>query len=131
MGCPEDWAWFKAYVTAPTTQDARGIIGYMGGRPAAAVVFQNWTEGSVEVHQLITRPMILRHGWFETMAEAGFGESRQTMYGIVPDSNAASINLAKKAGFEVLARIPHGCRLNEDCVILTLSRGKCRYLKEK
>ena len=130
MAYPTDWGWYQAFVHAPRTEDAKGIIGFIGGQPAAAVVYQNWMPASVEVHLLLAKPMIIRHGWLEVMAEAAFGDERQTAYVIIPESNSDSLRFAKRGGFKVLARIPHGCRLNEDCVILTMLRSECRYLKE-
>ena len=117
-------------MTVPLSQDARGMIGFLNGKPAAAAVMDHWLPGSVEIHQVIENPFILRHEWFEAVAEAAYGERRQSIYGVVSEGCSKAIKLNLHLGFRETGRIPNGAKDGIDLVVLTLARGECRFLKE-
>lgn len=125
-----DWRWFQAYVKIPLAQDARGIIAFLKGVPAAGCVLQNWLPTSVEIHHVLANPMALRHGWLETLAEASLGESRLTVYSLVSEGREKAIKFDKHIGFKEVGRIPNGDTEGVDLVVLAVERHEFKYWKE-
>lgn len=125
-----EWQWFLTRNPIQTTRDARGIMAYRGDKPVAAAVMQNWSPGSVEVHQVITNTMVIRKGWPEVLFEAAFGDTRQSVYCFIHTKNVQAMKLTMHAGFEVAGSIPHGYEPGTDLLLLVLKRSQCSYLKE-
>ena len=129
MRHPIEWEWVRCYNRFAMTDDAKGIMAYWDNTPCAAVTMHNWTKYSVEVHQIITRPMVLRHNFLEIVSAAAFGEDRQVVYGILPE-NSKAIAYNRKMGFKDTGRIPNGCAPGVDYIIQCFAREDCRFLKE-
>ena len=126
----QEWKWFHLYVPTPWAYDARGLIAYRDGTPIAGCVMQNFCAGSVEVHQAILKPTVLRHGWLELVADVALANNRGSMYSLVSEDNEKALKLNKHIGFRETGRIPDGDHPGVDLVLLVLPRDECRYLKE-
>lgn len=112
-------------------QDARGIIAVdPRGAPIAGCVLQRWLPTSVEMHHVLVKPMALRHGWMETVAEACLGESRQTVYSLVSEGLSRAIKFDKHIGFKEVGRIPNGDTPGVDLVVLAIQRHEFKFWKE-
>jgi hypothetical protein len=129
MTLPIEWEWVRCFNKFARTDDSRGIIAYWDNTPCAAVTMHNWENGSVELHQVVTRPMVMRHNFLEIVAAAVFGEDRHTAYGIIPE-NSKALPYNRKLGFKETGRIPNGRSSGVDYIIQCLAREDCKYLKE-
>ena len=128
ISCQEEWDWFHAFVPVHLMSDAKGIIAYIGGVPAAACVLQRWMKGSVEIHWIITKPMILRHGWLKLVAEAAYGDTDRTVFGFISEGNAKSMALAKRVGCREVGRIPGGDIPGTAFVIMAVRQDEFKCL---
>lgn len=120
-----DWRWFQAHVMIPYTQDAKGIIAFMNGAPAAGCVLQNWLQGSVEMHHVLLRPTILRHGWLETLYAASGGT--RSAYGLVSADRPKSLKFHAHVGFTEVGRIKDGDRPGIDMIILCVKPQEFKF----
>lgn len=131
MQSTADWNWFKAWLDIPLMQDARGIIAIDSrGAPVAGCVLQRWLPQSVEVHHVLVKPVALRHGWLETLAEASFGNDRLTVYSLVSEGRERAIKFDKHIGFKEMGRIPNGDTSGVDLLVLAVQRHEFKYWKE-
>ena len=104
-------------------EDTRGIWALKDGAPAALCVLQNWTKSSVCAHLWVKNPVILRHGYFEEVADFAFNKGGvYTMIGMVPADNDKALKLNRHIGFKELCRIPDGYAPGEDWVVMTANR---------
>jgi hypothetical protein len=126
----DEWDWFRGHNKITMTHDTRGLVALRDGKPVAALAMSHFHGYSVEVHQVILKPMIIRHGWIEAMGEAMFGGHVQVVYGIIPENNVKSVKISKHLGMKETGRIPNATEPGIDYVILSLKRRDCRYLKE-
>lgn len=90
-------------------------------------VFQRWYRASAEVHWVIRRPIVLKHGWFEATGQAGFGDDGRMLYGIIAQSRTSSLNLAKRVGFQETGRIPNGDGPGSDLIIVSATKQEYKY----
>lgn len=130
MQTDADWRWFKAWLDIPLLQDARGIIATIKGVPVAGCVLQRWMPSSVEIHHVLVKPVALRHGWLETLADASLGTDRQTVYSLVSEGFVRAIKFDKHIGFKEVGRIPNGDTPGVDLVVLAVQRHEFKYWKE-
>jgi len=100
------------------------------GVPYAGCVLQNWMPASVEMHHAMPRPIVLRHGWMEVLANAGFGEERLCVYSLVSAGRHKSLKFHKHIGFRETGRVPNGDGPGVDLVVLSIERHEFKYWKE-
>lgn len=125
-----DWDWFNRHLPVLAVEDSRGIVAKRFGQPVAGCVYDNWTANSVQCHLLIQDPLIIRHGWLETIFTAAFGDQRQYIYGLVPGDNAQALRLNVRMGFTVKCELEEGFAPGVDYVIMQMRREDCPYLEE-
>lgn len=90
-------------------------------------VFQRWYRASAEVHWVIRRPIVLKHGWLEAIGAAGFGDKGRVLYGIIAESSTASLSLAKRVGFSETGRVPDGDGPGSDLIIVSATKQDYKY----
>jgi hypothetical protein len=112
------------------TDDTRGLVAIMDERPAAACAVSHFHGYSVEVHQVILRPIVLRHGWLEASMKAAFGNHVLTVYSYVAACNAKALKFNKHMGMEVVGRIPNAHGPGIDYIVMIGRRENCKYLGE-
>ena len=121
-----------AHMPISPTLDTRGIVAYNSDDSDYLAMFiaQDWTPTSVQVHQVILKPMVLRHRWFEEIASYIFTNAgRLKMYGLVPSNNKRAISVNLKVGFTEVARLEEACDVGVDYVLMELRREDCPYWK--
>ena len=121
MDVERDYQWLKIALPIPFTEDTKGIVAMDTevNRPVAAVLFDMWTHSSVCLHWWIEKPMVLRHGFFEEIADYIFNTCEKTnMVGIMPESYVKPMKLAKHLGFTEQGRIKDGHMLGDDQIIM-------------
>ena len=70
-----------------------------------AVIFDNWTENSVCAHMIITKPMLLRHGFLEECFDFAFNVcGRKVITGLVNSDNVKAQKLDEHIGFTEIGR---------------------------
>ena len=129
---PTDWGWVQQHLPLKRVEDTGGIIAIdvAENRTVAACILDTWTEASVQAHLIVLEPMVIRHGFFEEVADYVFNVAgRKLMIGIVPANNTRALSVDKKIGFEEVCRIPEGSAAGVDAVVLTMRADQCRYHK--
>ena len=96
----------------------------------AGVVFCHITPTSVEAHQSILDPYILRHGWLEMLGQAAFGESRRVVYSLISEENEKSRRFHKKLGFVESGHVPEAFGEGVDGLLVHLLRERYPWLEE-
>jgi hypothetical protein len=112
------------------TTDTRGLVALWDGEPAAACAVSHFHGYSVEVHQVILRPMVIRHGWLEASMKAAFGNHVLTVYSYVCQSNTKALKFNKHMGMEVVGNIPNANGPGDDYIVMIGRRENCQYLEE-
>jgi hypothetical protein len=105
------------------SEGTNGIVAYDAdtAQTLAVLVAQEWTYTGVTVHQVILKPMVLRHGWFQEIGDWLFHRGRRlVMLAPVPSSNERAIEINRKLGFKELVRIPDAYDNGVDFVVMEL-----------
>ena len=79
--------------------NSTGIVAYdaLTAETLALLVAQDWTETCCNVHQVILKTMVLRHGWLEEIAKWLFTDAhRLKVFALVPSNNKQALKLNKK-----------------------------------
>ena len=133
MRFEQDWPIIKAHLDLHLVEDTKGIIAEDAttGDFLGAAIFDHWMENSVQVHQIILHPMIIRHGFFSEIAKYVYlTGGRGIMYGLIPESNERALKLDRNIGFTEVGRMPDAVRPGEGVVVMELRKENCRFLKE-
>lgn len=93
-------------------------------------VLDNWLKGSVQIHLVVVRPIVARHGFPEAVFNAAFGEDRPMVLGWVPSVKTKALKLNKHLGFNEIHRLDEGFSPGVDYVLMQLLRKDCKYLGE-
>ena len=92
----------------------------------------SWAPNSCQMHFAIDNPMVIRHGFFETVADFCYNvRGIETIVGLVPADNEKAIKLDKRIGFKEALRIPNGYKDGIDYVVMLMTREDCRWLKQE
>lgn len=128
---PSDWGWVLLHLPGlKRVEDTGGImcIDLDTNETVAGVVFDTWTHSSVCVHQIVTNPMVLRHGFFEEVADYVFNVAeREVMVGLVPANNEKALKLNEKIGFKECGRVPDAIMLGLDLIIMQVHKEDCTF----
>tara|TARA_R110002020_G_scaffold230092_5_gene440880 strand:+ start:4756 stop:5190 length:435 start_codon:yes stop_codon:yes gene_type:complete len=127
-----DITWFKERNHINVMEDTVGIVAMDEDTHEilAMCIMDSWTKTSVQVHQVIENPMVLRHGFFEEISHFVFVTSwRRVMVGLVPANNEKAIKLNKHIGFSEVARIRNGYDTDIDYIIMEMRDEDCQFLK--
>lgn len=111
-------------------ESTRGIVAYDPDTTETLAIFlaEDWTQTSVSVHQVILKTMVIRHGWFEAIADYVYTQAgRKKMFAVVPDNNPRAISLNEKIGFEQVARLTDAYAEGVDYVVMEMPREKCNF----
>lgn len=131
---PSDWGVVQQHMPLKRVEDTGGIVAVDKdtNETVAIAVMDSWTWNSVQIHQLILNPLVLRHGFFEEVADYVFNVAdREIMIGLVPSDNEAALSVNKKIGFEEVARIKDAVNFGIDVVILSMHKTQCKYWTER
>ena len=127
---PADMVTVRQHMPYALTEATAGVVAYddVSHETWAILLAENWTATSVTVHQVIIKPMVLRRGWFETIADYLFTRAaRKKLYGLVPSNNWRALSLNEKAGFVEVARLEDAYADGVDYVIMELRRENCPF----
>lgn len=127
---PDDIITVQRYLPFVFNPSTRGIVAYDQNTHLTAAVFiaQEWTKTSVQVHQVIIRPMVIRHGWFEEIADFMFNRAgRLKLYALVPDNNPRALAVNEKCGFVEKARLEDAYDIGVDYIVMELKREDCPF----
>lgn len=114
------------------TTDTTGIVAYdkVSRETVAVFVAQNWTPTSVQVHQAILNPLVLRHGWFEEIGHYIFTQAgRLMLYGLVPSDRPKALSVNLKCGFKEIVRLKDAADVGVDFILMELKREDCPFWK--
>jgi hypothetical protein len=112
------------------TEHTSGIVAYNADTAETLAVFiaEDWTKTAVSVHQVILNSMVLRHRWFETIADFIYTQAgRKKMFAVVPDIHTKAISLNEKIGFKQVARLSDAVDEGIDYIVMEMSREDCNF----
>lgn len=117
---------------AHISPDARGLVAVSKrGTVCGGVLYDGWTENSVQVHMATSTPIAWRH-LLPAAFQYPFEEcGRGVLLGLVRGHNVASVKMCGHLGFREAYRVRDGVALGEDIIIFELRREECRFLKRK
>jgi hypothetical protein len=114
------------------TSDTAGFVAYdiVSRETVGAFVCQDWTKNSVQVHQAILNPMVIRHGFYEECADYIFSfAGRKKAFALVASDNKKALSVNRKIGFTEITRLIDAVTDGVDYVVMELKREECRYWK--
>ena len=123
---PADWGWIQQFCPLLRCGDTNGImaIDVDKNETVAAIIFDNWTPNSCQIHQIIANPMVLRHGLFEEVHKFVFiTAGRKFMMGCVRSDNPKALKLDKNIGFKEKFRMEDGAEDGVDLIFLVLTKA--------
>lgn len=127
---PADLQTVRQHMPYAATETTRGVVAYDLDTAETLAVFMadSWTPTCAQVHQVILKSMVIRHGWFEEVANYLFTKAgRKKVYATVPDGHRKALSLNAKLGFEQVARLTDGWDDGIDYLVLELKRENCPY----
>lgn len=129
-----DWHWVTKELPVALCEGVKGIVAVDTdtNAPVGVAVMDSWTYTTVQVHFAVMRPMVLKHGFLEEIADYVFNVcSKIKMIGLVPADNEKALKLDKHIGFKELYRLKDGYDFGVDYVIMELTRADAaRWLNE-
>lgn len=131
MSNDAEWEWFKTRTHVIKCEDSMGLCVYDDNKRLQAMcVADSFTDESCNVHFAIDNPMVLRHGFFEEIAEQCFNRMGcKRIWGLVPSNNPKALKLDKHIGFTEVTRIPDAIRDGVDYIVMRLNKEDCRWLR--
>lgn len=127
---PSDMLTVRQHMQYEPMESTRGLVAYDMDTAETLALFMmdSWTKTSAQVHQVILKTMVLRHGWFEEIARYMFAlAGRKKVYATVPANKPKIVSLNEKIGFEQVARLSDAWDEGVDCLILEMTRENCKY----
>lgn len=127
-----DWPHLAPIMQIKLCEDTKGILAVNDeGKVVAAVVFDSWSNTSVQAHIWIENVFAIRHGLLREAARYAFEEAGcLVMIGVVPGNNAKALKFDKHIGFTEVARIKDGFDVGVDYHILEMRKEDCPWLRE-
>ena len=128
---PSDWGWVQTCVPILRVEDTSGIMAIDSetNTTVGAVIFDNWTENSVQTHFMISSPLVLKHGFMKTVYQYVFDDrGLKYMYGLVPANNTKAVAFNSKMGWIIRTVLPEAFAKGVDYLIMELTRANCKYL---
>jgi RimJ/RimL family protein N-acetyltransferase len=120
--------YLRDHIQCRICEDTRGMIAFRKGKIGGMYVFDNWTDSSVQVHQAITDPVVLKHGFHREAFKFLFGDTQRTkLIGLTPSDNEKALKLNHHLGFVEEARIKDAYDIGIDYIIMTITPDQCRY----
>lgn len=128
----EEWDWFKERTSVIMCEDSQGVVAYDSkGRIMAACVADSFTVDACSVHLAIDRPIVLKSGFLEAIADHLFNTcGRARIFGLLPSNNQRAIKFDEHIGFTRVATIPNAIREGVDYIVMVMERGQCPWLPE-
>jgi hypothetical protein len=126
-----DWWWVKATIGCLYVEDTTGLLAIdKWGNYAAAFILDSWTKNAVQGHIAVLNPFVIRHGFFEHVANFIFNQCAvKVVIGLTPANNYKALRLDKHIGFEEVHRIKDGYDDDVDYVVLEMRKENCRWLR--
>jgi len=128
--CPSDLLTVRQHMPYAATETTRGIVAYDIDTAETLAIFlmDGWTQTAAQVHQVILKTMVIRHGWFEEVARFMYSTAgRKKVYATVPDNHSRALSLNEKIGFEQVARLNDAWDEGVDYLVLEMTRENCKY----
>jgi len=123
-----DWEWFQEKLPVFMVEDSAGIIMVDGEERLAAWVFDNYTGASVQCHLVIEKPMCLRHGLIQTIANLAFDTLECfAIYALVPSNKEKGLKINEHIGFTEKCVMKNAFAKGVDSHLLELLPENCNY----
>lgn len=127
---PCDLVTVRKHMPYAMTEATTGIVAYDMETSETLALFmaEDWTQTACSVHQVIIKTMVLRHKWFEEIANYLFTQAgRKKVFTVVPDGHKKALQLNEKLGFQQVARLSDAVAEGIDYLVLELKREDCPY----
>ena len=112
-------------------QEFRGIKLVNSANQVVAIAgFDHWHPNSAAIHIWIRNPGDLRRKFIREVFNYVFVTcNKGVVLGATPCNNVAALELNRRIGFRVVARIKDGWELGTDLAIQELRKEDCRWIK--
>ena len=130
---PTDWGWVQSVQPIIRCEDTCGImaIDLNAGETVGGIIFDNFTNNSVQTHFMISNCMVLKHGFLQEGYDYIFNVMKKKfMYGFIPGDNEKALKFNKHMGWVEKLRLSDAFSDGVDYVVMELTKDKCRYLPD-
>ena len=131
---PSDWTWINSRIHILGVEDTAGLMAVdtETNKLVAAVIFDNWTPNSAQVHMVVDKPMVVRHGFVEAVFEFAFIQCKLNyLYGFVPEDNTMALKVNRHLGFTEKIRMPDAWAKGVDYIFMEMKKDNCKYIPEQ
>jgi hypothetical protein len=129
-----DWGFIQSQAPILRVEDTTGImaIDEDTNTTVGAAIMDNWTHNSVQMHFIVTDPMVLRHGFLEEVFDFIFNVKQLGyIYGMVRETNIKALKIDTHMGFTEKLRLPDAWAVGEDIIVVELKKENCQYLPKQ
>jgi RimJ/RimL family protein N-acetyltransferase len=129
-----DWQMVIRNLGLKWVEDTKGIlaIDLDKGQCVAGCILNNWTWNAAMIHLWIDNPLVLRHGFFQEIADYVFIQAgKEVLIGMVPGDNEDALKLNKHIGFKETHRIKGGFMHDIDYVIMEANKASLAHWLKK
>lgn len=125
------WQWFEERAHPILCADTSGILVVQdNGAIVAGAVYDSFTEASCNVHMVVEKPMVLRHGFLQAVAEDVFiRRNRKRIFGMTPTNNHRAIRFNEHIGMRKVAVIEDAFDDGIGYVITRMDRDTSPWLQ--
>jgi hypothetical protein len=104
------WPWVAEHVQCLYSEDTKGLVALDAhDKIAGALVLDNWTFTTVNVHFALANPMAIRRGLFDETYRYVFETcGRRMMVGVTPADRVKALKLVKHLGWSEVYRFKDG-----------------------
>jgi len=112
------------------TAELRGLTYTSDGQPRMIVLFDNWTENTVTMHQWCEAPRYFSRSLIKESFRYAFGiGGKEISIGLVRSDNPVALRLDRGLGYTDVGVIKDAYGPGIDMHILQLRRDACRWYK--
>jgi hypothetical protein len=109
---------------------AKGMAYEVDGAVRLVVIFDNWTDGAVQMHQWCEHPRYFSRTMIREVFRYVFGVcGKQVAIGVVRGDNPNALVVDAKLGFKLVGEIRDAYGPGIHMFILQMRRDECRWYK--
>lgn len=126
----DEWPRWAEQAQCVLCEDTKGMVAETDkGVPLAAAIFDNWTYTSCNIHIVIEKPIVLKHGFLNEIGNYIFNTcGRIMLLGCTPANNVKALKFNKHAGMKEVYRLKDGYDVGIDYVFTQMLKDECKWI---